>query len=78
MEFEPFAEWAFSHGYAEDLTDATYMALLSMVRLLMDRYGFAYREALTVASVSVDMRVTQIVNGIRGAHAVLPTGSIIV
>lgn len=65
-------------GYAEDLTDATYMALLSMVRLLMDRYGFAYREALTVASVSVDMRVTQIVNGIRGAHAVLPTGSIIV
>ncbi|MBS5645570.1 MAG: acetamidase/formamidase family protein [Clostridiales bacterium] len=65
-------------GYAEDLTDATYMALDNMVKLLMELYGFHYREALTVASISVDMRVTQIVNGIRGAHAVLPYGSIIV
>ena len=37
-------------------------------------YGFE-REALTAASVAVDMRVTQIVNGVRGAHAVCPMGA---
>ncbi|MBQ9941850.1 MAG: acetamidase/formamidase family protein, partial [Christensenellaceae bacterium] len=65
-------------GYSESLTDAAYMALENMVQLLMKMYGFHRREAQTVASVAVDMRVTQIVNGIRGAHAVLPFGSIIV
>ncbi len=65
-------------GYSENLTDAAYMALDHMVELLMGLYGFHRREALTVASVSVDMHVTQIVNGIRGAHAVLPNGSIMI
>lgn len=64
-------------GYSESLTDAAYMALNNMVRLLMYLYGFERREALTAASVAVDMRVTQIVNGVRGAHAVLPYGSIL-
>ena len=35
-------------------------------------------EALVIAlaSVTVDFRVTQVVNGVRGVHAVLPHGAI--
>ncbi len=30
------------------------------------------QEALALASVAVDVRATQLVNGVRGVHAVLP------
>lgn len=63
-------------GYDEDLTNAAYMALGHMVRFMEKQYGFHKREALAMASLLVDMNVTQIVNGVRGAHAVLPHGSI--
>ena len=35
-------------------------------------YGLERRDALALASVAVDLRVTQIVNQVVGAHAVLP------
>ena len=31
-----------------------------------------YKEAIALASLIVDLRITQIVNGIKGVHAVLP------
>ncbi len=34
-------------------------------------HGLERREALALASVVVDLRVTQIVNGVKGVHAVL-------
>jgi acetamidase/formamidase len=34
------------------------------------------REALALASVVVDLRVTQMVNGVRGVHAMLAHGAI--
>jgi acetamidase/formamidase len=34
------------------------------------------RDALALASVAVDLRVTQIVNRVKGVHAVLPHGEI--
>jgi acetamidase/formamidase len=34
--------------------------------------GLERREALALASVVVDLRVTQVVNGVVGEHAVLP------
>lgn len=75
----PFADtpagWI-TFGYGEDLTDAAYMALEHMVLLMMERYGMHRREALMMASLLVDIEVTQLVNGVRGAHAVLPHGSI--
>ena len=41
-------------------------------RALMGRErGIAPDEALAFASVVVDLRVTQIVNGVKGVHAVL-------
>ena len=63
-------------GYGGDLTDAAYMALGHMVRFMEKKYGFHKREALAMASLLVDLNVTQVVNGVRGVHAVLPHESI--
>lgn len=63
-------------GFHEDLDEATYIALEAMLALLGRRYGVERRAALGLASVAVDLRITQIVNGVRGAHAILPHGSI--
>nr|MDQ6920557.1 acetamidase [Candidatus Dormibacteraeota bacterium] len=38
--------------------------------------GLSRPEALALASVVVDLRVTQICNGVRGVHAILPTGAV--
>jgi acetamidase/formamidase len=38
--------------------------------------GLERRDALALASVVVDLRITQVVNGVLGVHAVLPDGAI--
>jgi acetamidase/formamidase len=63
-------------GLHEDLQEATYLALDGMLDLIGEQFGVAREDALALASVVVDMRVTQIVNGVRGVHAVLPHGAI--
>ncbi len=63
-------------GFDEDLTKASYQALNEMVQLMMEQYCVTREEALALASLVVDEYVTQIVNGVRGIHAVLPHGAI--
>ena len=63
-------------GVHEDLQEATYLALDAMLGLIGEQVGVERGDALALASVVVDMRVTQIVNGVRGVHAVLPHGAI--
>jgi acetamidase/formamidase len=63
-------------GVDEDLDTASLMALEAMVTLLGHRHGLSRQEALVMASVVVDLRVTQIVNGVQGVHAILPNGAI--
>lgn len=63
-------------GFHEDLQEATYRALDAMFDLIGERHGVSRPAALGLASVAVDLRVTQIVNGARGVHAVLPHGAI--
>jgi acetamidase/formamidase len=42
-----------------------------------ERYGLNRLDAVALASVAVDLRVTQVVNGgVVGAHAALPHGAI--
>jgi acetamidase/formamidase len=41
-----------------------------------EQYGLARNDALALASLVVDLRVTQIVNGVRGVHALLPNGAV--
>jgi acetamidase/formamidase len=39
-------------------------------------HGVARRDAIALASVAVDLRVTQLVNQVVGVHAVLPPGAV--
>ena len=64
-------------GMATDLHEAAMIALDAMVDLLGERLGLVRREALALASVAVDLHVTQLVNGgVLGVHALLPHGAI--
>jgi acetamidase/formamidase len=63
-------------GLGDTLDDAAFMALESMFALLARLHGLARVDAIALASVAVDLRVTQIVNQVVGAHAVLPPGAI--
>ena len=58
-------------GFDEDLDEAAAIAIDGMLELLGREHGLERRDALALASVAVDLRVTQMVNGARGAHAML-------
>ncbi len=59
-------------GFDEDLDEAAAQAIDGMLALMGRELGLERREALAYASVVVDLHVTQMVNGVRGVHAVLP------
>ena len=63
-------------GFDEDLDEAVAIAIEGMLDLMVREHGLGRRDALGLASVVVDLRVTQMVNGARGAHAVLPHDAI--
>ncbi|TDL31381.1 acetamidase [Jeotgalibacillus sp. S-D1] len=63
-------------GFNDDLNKATVMALDGMLHFMQETFGLDKTEAMAIASVSVDLRITQIVNGVKGVHAVLPHGVI--
>jgi len=63
-------------GLGSTVDDAVFMALDGMFRLLGVLYGLSTEDAVALSSVAVDVRVTQIVNQVLGAHAVLPPGAI--
>ncbi|MDX1932631.1 MAG: acetamidase/formamidase family protein [Capsulimonadales bacterium] len=63
-------------GFHEDLNTATFSALNSMLDWMTERFRMSRSEALSLASLVVDLRITQIVNGVRGVHALLPNDAI--
>jgi acetamidase/formamidase len=58
-------------GLDEDLDEAAALAVDAMLGLMGREHGLDRREALAFASAVVALRVTQLVNGVRGVHAVL-------
>lgn len=58
-------------GLHEDLQQATLIALEAMVEWMMQRFALTRHNALGLASVLVDLRITQIVNEVSGVHALL-------
>jgi acetamidase/formamidase len=70
------AEGWLTLGFDKDLDEATAIALEAMLELIMEQHGVSRLEALALASAVVDLRITQIVNGVKGVHAVLPHGAI--
>lgn len=58
-------------GFDEDLDEAATVATEAMLELMGREHGLEWRDALALASLLVDLRVTQIVNRVKGVHAVL-------
>ncbi len=58
-------------GLDQDLNVAAAAAVSDMVTLIAERHGCSRAMAVGLASLAVDLRVTQIVNGTRGVHAIL-------
>jgi acetamidase/formamidase len=63
-------------GFDEDLDEAAAQAVDGMLALMGRELGLDRLDALALGSVVVDLRVTQIVNGVKGVHAVLRDGAI--
>jgi acetamidase/formamidase len=76
---EPALEWPLARidgawitlGFGEDLESAAKAAMGGMLALIEREFGVAGPDALALASLGVDLRVTQVVNGSVGVHAVL-------
>lgn len=63
-------------GFHDDLHEATFIALNAMLDFLCQQYSLKRPEALALASSTIDLRITQIVNSVYGVHAVLAHGAI--
>ncbi len=59
-------------GFDPILDNAAKMALRETIKFLGDWRGMGRDDAYTLCSLAVDLRVTQIVNGVKGVHAMLP------
>lgn len=59
-------------AFDEDLDVAVLEATRDVLRFLEEREGLTRDEAYNLASLAVDFRITQVVDGLRGVHAMLP------
>jgi acetamidase/formamidase len=59
-------------GMHEDLDDAARQALREMIDLIVELAGLARQDAYSLCSLAADLRVTQMVDGNKGVHCVLP------
>jgi acetamidase/formamidase len=58
-------------GVGDDLDDAAVRSIEGLLSLLEREHGLERLDALALSSVVADLRVTQLVNGTKGVHAVL-------
>lgn len=63
-------------GFHEDLDDAACQALRDMIALIVRRAGLTPQDAYSLCSLAADMRVTQLVDGNKGIHCVLPKSAL--
>jgi acetamidase/formamidase len=62
-------------GFDRDLDVAATLATETMLDLMERERGVDRKRALALASVVVDLHVTQVVNDVKGVHAVLRDGA---
>ena len=63
-------------GFNEDLNEAWLQALDGMLDLIGEQYGLGRQQAMALASMVVDMHITQVVNATAGVHCILPDGAL--
>src|SRR6185503_18144911 len=58
-------------GFDPDLNKASLIALNNMLDLIQQHHQIDRQEALALASIAADLRITQIVNLSQGVHCIL-------
>ena len=58
-------------GFDPDLDECAKIALRQMIDLVVARNGIDRYQAYALASLTADLRVTQVVNGVKGVHCML-------
>ncbi len=61
-----------SMGIHEDLNEATKMALREMINFLVTEKHLSRDDAYMLSSVAADLSITQLVDGNKGVHAMIP------
>jgi acetamidase/formamidase len=61
-----------SMGIHEDLNEATKMALREMIDFLVNEKHLTRDDAYMLSSVAADLDITQLVDGNKGVHAMIP------
>ncbi len=64
-------------AFDPDLDDCVVIALRSMIDLIAARTGLARPEAYALCSLAADVRITQVVNGNKGVHVMLPKETLV-
>jgi acetamidase/formamidase len=59
-------------GIHEDLNEATKMALREMIDFLVNEKHMTRDDAYQLSSVAADLNITQLVDGNKGVHAMIP------
>ena len=59
-------------GINEDLTEATRIAVREMIDFLVSEKKLGRDDAYMLASVAADLSITQLVDGTKGVHAMIP------
>ncbi len=59
-------------AFHEDLDEAVKIATREMLDWIVEMKGISREDAYLLASVAMDLRVTQVVDGAKGIHAVIP------
>jgi acetamidase/formamidase len=59
-------------GFHPDLDEAFRIALKEMIEFLVEQKGLTRLDAYSLASIAVDFRITQVVDGNKGVHGMLP------
>ena len=59
-------------GFHENLEEAAKLALKEMLDLLEREKRFSHAEAYILASDAMDLKITQLVDGRKGVHALVP------
>jgi acetamidase/formamidase len=58
-------------GFDPDLDECAKIALRQMIELISARTGLDRYQAYSLASLTADLRITQVVNGAKGVHVML-------
>ncbi len=59
-------------GMDRNLTTATKIAVREMISYLVSMHNLSEEEAYRLTSIAVDLNITQLVDGNKGVHAMLP------